>query len=61
MHDENPGSRGDSDDRLSRRGDGMAAQIGKIYICGSCNAQVIVTKGGNGTLKCCGQEMQQKK
>ena len=39
----------------------MAAQIGKIYICASCNAQVIVTKGGNGTLKCCGAEMQQKK
>ncbi len=39
----------------------MAAQIGKIYICGSCNAQVIVTKGGSGSLKCCGQEMQQKK
>jgi desulfoferrodoxin-like iron-binding protein len=39
----------------------MAAQIGKIYICGSCSAQVIVTKGGAGTLKCCGQEMQQKK
>ena len=39
----------------------MAAQIGKIYICSSCNAQVIVTKGGTGTLKCCNQEMQQKK
>jgi len=39
----------------------MAAQIGKIYLCASCNAQIIVTKGGAGTLKCCGQEMQQKK
>jgi len=39
----------------------MASQIGKIYLCGGCGAQVIVTKGGNGTLKCCGSEMQQKK
>ncbi len=39
----------------------MAAQIGKIYLCASCGAQVIVTKGGTGTLKCCGAEMQQKK
>ena len=60
MHDGDPGSRGDSDSHSSEV-TAMAAQIGKIYICGSCNAQVIVTKGGNGTLKCCGQEMQQKK
>jgi DNA-directed RNA polymerase subunit RPC12/RpoP len=39
----------------------MAAQIGKIYICATCNAQVIVTKGGTGTIKCCGTEMTQKK
>jgi desulfoferrodoxin-like iron-binding protein len=39
----------------------MAAQIGKIYVCSACSAQIIVTKGGAGTLKCCGQEMQQKK
>ncbi len=38
----------------------MAAQIGKIYVCSACGAQVIVTKGGAGTLKCCGQEMQKK-
>ena len=61
MHDENPVSRGDSDAFFRDEVTAMAAQIGKIYICGSCNAQVIVTKGGNGTLKCCGQEMQQKK
>lgn len=39
----------------------MSNQIGKIYLCGQCNAQVIVTKGGAGTLKCCGTEMPQKK
>ena len=39
----------------------MANQIGKIYICAVCGAQVIVTKGGTGALKCCGAEMQQKK
>ena len=39
----------------------MANQIGKIYVCAQCNAQVIVTKGGAGTLKCCGSELQPKK
>jgi desulfoferrodoxin-like iron-binding protein len=39
----------------------MPSQIGKIYICGACGSQVIVTKAGNGTLRCCGADMQQKK
>ena len=39
----------------------MANQLGKIYICAGCGAQVIVTKGGNGTLSCCGKPMEQKK
>lgn len=39
----------------------MASQIGKIYICAACGTQVIVTKGGTGTLRCCGAEMNQKK
>jgi desulfoferrodoxin-like iron-binding protein len=39
----------------------MANQLGKMYICSKCGSQVIVTKGGNGALKCCGQEMEQKK
>lgn len=39
----------------------MANQLGKVYICGKCGSQVIVTKGGNGALKCCGAEMEQKK
>jgi desulfoferrodoxin-like iron-binding protein len=38
----------------------MANQIGKMYLCGKCGAQVIVTKGGNGSLTCCGAEMQKK-
>jgi len=39
----------------------MTNQLGKIYVCGACGAQVIVTKGGGGTLRCCGQAMEQKK
>jgi hypothetical protein len=45
-----------------RRSSGpMANQLGKVYICGKCNSQVIVTKGGTGALKCCGAPMEQKK
>jgi len=39
----------------------MPNQLGKMYTCTKCNAQVIVTKGGAGSLKCCGQDMEQKK
>jgi len=39
----------------------MANQLGKMYVCGKCGSQVIVTKGGNGTIKCCGVAMEQKK
>ena len=28
----------------------MANQLGKVYICSKCSSQVIVTKGGTGTL-----------
>ena len=35
-------------------------QLGKMYLCGQCGAQIIVTKGGDGTVKCCGAEMQKK-
>lgn len=38
----------------------MANQLGKMYVCTKCGSQVIVTKGGAGTLKCCGVEMQKK-
>jgi DNA-directed RNA polymerase subunit RPC12/RpoP len=39
----------------------MANQLGKVYVCGKCGSQVIVTKGGNGSIKCCGATMEQKK
>jgi desulfoferrodoxin-like iron-binding protein len=39
----------------------MANQLGKVYVCAKCGAQLIVTKAGNGTLKCCGGAMEQKK
>lgn len=38
----------------------MANAAGKRYQCGKCGAEVMVTRGGDGTVKCCGQEMQQK-
>lgn len=46
---------------LERERATMANQLGKMYVCGKCGSQVIVTKAGTGTLKCCGQEMEQKK
>ena len=39
----------------------MANQLGKMYLCSECSSQVIVTKAGEGELKCCGKEMEQKK
>jgi desulfoferrodoxin-like iron-binding protein len=39
----------------------MANQLGKMYLCSKCGSQVIVTKAGSGSLKCCGQAMEQKK
>lgn len=38
----------------------MANQLGKMYLCGKCGAQIIVTKGGDGAVRCCGAEMQRK-
>ncbi len=38
----------------------MANQVGKRYQCTQCNTEMIVTKAGEGTLQCCGKEMQQK-
>ena len=40
---------------------GMANQLGKMYVCTKCGAQVIVTKAGAGEIKCCGSAMEQKK
>ena len=39
----------------------MANQVGKRYICKKCGAELIVTRRGDGTLYCCGQEMEIKK
>jgi len=41
--------------------DRMAAQVGKRYVCKKCGAEFIVTRGGKGTLYCCGQPMELKK
>ncbi|HEY5640449.1 MAG TPA: desulfoferrodoxin [Dehalococcoidia bacterium] len=38
----------------------MANQVGKRYQCLKCNTEMIVTKGGDGELACCGEAMQQK-
>ena len=38
----------------------MANQMGKRYNCPTCNAEVVVTKGGDGTLRCHDQDMVQK-
>ncbi len=39
----------------------MANEVGKRYICEKCGAEFIVTRGGEGQLKCCGQPMEIKK
>lgn len=38
----------------------VANQVGKRYVCTKCGSEMIVTKGGNGTLSCCGQPMSPK-
>ncbi|MFC2018639.1 desulfoferrodoxin [Chloroflexota bacterium] len=39
----------------------MPNQIGKRYRCPKCGSEVIITRGGNGAVSCCGQPMEQKK
>ncbi len=39
----------------------MANQVGKRYICTRCDSDFIVTKGGDGTVSCCGKPMDLKK
>jgi hypothetical protein len=36
----------------------MPNSIGKRYECGECGAQVLVTKGGEGSLECHGKPME---
>ena len=36
----------------------MANETGKRYVCATCGTEMLVTRGGNGALSCCGQPMQ---
>ncbi len=36
----------------------MANQTGKRYVCAKCGTEMLVTKAGDGSLKCCGEDMQ---
>jgi desulfoferrodoxin-like iron-binding protein len=38
----------------------MANQVGKRYRCTKCGAEVIITKGGTGTITHCGKPMEPK-
>jgi len=38
----------------------MANIVGKRYICKKCGCEFIVTRPGEGALKCCGQPMELK-
>ena len=38
----------------------MASQTGKRYVCERCATEMLVTRGGAGTLVCCGQPMVQR-
>ena len=38
----------------------MANTVGKRYRCTKCGAEMIITKGGTGTITCCGQPMEIK-
>ena len=36
----------------------MVNETGKRYVCASCGSEMLVTRGGTGTVSCCGQPMQ---
>lgn len=36
----------------------MANQLGKRMTCPNCGTQVLCTKAGEGTVQCCGQDME---
>jgi hypothetical protein len=36
----------------------VASQLGKRYTCSECEAQVLIVKTGEGTLRCHGKEME---
>ncbi|MBI2865778.1 MAG: desulfoferrodoxin [Chloroflexi bacterium] len=35
-------------------------ETGKRYSCTKCGSEILVTRGGEGTLLCCGQPMVKK-
>ena len=35
----------------------MANQTGKRYVCETCASEMLVTRGGDGALECCGAPM----
>lgn len=39
----------------------MANLLGKRLTCPKCGGQVLVTKGGDGQVQCCGEPMQSVK
>ena len=38
----------------------MANQVGKRYVCEKCGSEFIVTREGEGELRCCGEPMKVK-
>lgn len=36
----------------------MANQLGKRFLCETCGTQVLCTKAGEGTIQCCGKDME---
>ena len=36
----------------------MPNEVRKRYVCSACNTEMLVTRGSEGTLSCCGQPMQ---
>jgi desulfoferrodoxin-like iron-binding protein len=34
------------------------SETGKRYVCSTCGSELLVTRGGEGALNCCGQPMQ---
>ncbi len=38
----------------------MANAIGKRYVCEKCGVECVVTRGGEGSLNCCGEPMKIK-
>ena len=38
----------------------MANETGKRYFCSNCNSEFVVTRGADGTIKCCGKPLTKK-